>query len=363
MFFSLIHKVLMSKSLYKQLVRPLLFLLKPETIHRIAAAALRIANVVPGVKWLIQKVFTINHPALQREVFNLKFSNPVGLAAGFDKNAELFRTCAAFGFAFIEIGTVTPKPQPGNPKPRSFRLKTDRALVNRMGFNNKGLNYVKLKLQKKRPKNLVLGGNIGKNTVTSNADAVSDYLADFQGLYPLVDYIAVNVSCPNVCQLRDLQCGDGLQSILSALIEARNAFGGKPKPILLKISPDMSVAELDSMLQIAEQCGVDGYIATNTTTSRQNLVTPKAQIDAIGMGGLSGAPLAQRSTEVIRHIHRQLNGRKPIIGVGGVMSPADTLDKLDAGASLVQLFTGFIYEGPAIVKRINRALIARELEK
>lgn len=337
----------------------MLFMLQPETIHGMVALAVKFGCSIPGVKWLLSKFYVVNNPKLEREVFGLKFRNPVGLAAGFDKNAELFNQFSAFGFSFIEIGTVTPKAQPGNPKPRSFRLIADQGLINRMGFNNKGVNYVKLKLSQKRHSNIIIGGNIGKNTATPNSEAIADYLACFNQLYPYVDYITVNISCPNVCHLRDLQEGEGLASILNALTNARHAFGGKPKPILLKISPDLTEAQIDSTLEVTERCGVDGYIATNTTTSRDNLVTSKAKVDAIGNGGLSGAPLTKRSTEVIRYLNKKLNGSKPIIGVGGIMTPSDALEKLDAGASLIQVFSGFIYEGPGVVKKINKALIKR----
>lgn len=346
--------------MYKHVIRPILFLISPEAIHHMVVVMLNVGCKIPGVSRLLKSIFTVKNPSLSREVLGLKFASPVGLAAGFDKNGEYFSELSCFGFSFIEVGTVTPRPQGGNPKPRSFRLIPDHALVNRMGFNNKGVNYVKYRLAKKRDGNLIIGGNIGKNTDTPNSEAIADYLTCFNELYPLVDYIAVNISCPNVCNLRDLQDGDGLSSIVAALMEARRAFGGVPKPIILKISPDLTEAQLDSTIDIAEHHGIDGYIATNTTTSREGLVTDPTKVEAIGNGGLSGAPLTKRSTEVIRHLNHRLNGTKPIIGVGGIMNASDAIEKLDAGATLVQVYTGFIYDGPAIAKRINKAIIASD---
>lgn len=346
--------------MYKFIVRPILFLLNPEYVHHLVVVLLKISTRIPGVSLILRKCFCSNHPNLERNVLGLKFTNPIGLAAGFDKNGEFFNEFSSFGFSFIEIGTVTPKPQPGNPKPRLFRVIPDMALINRMGFNNKGVNYVKYKLAKKSIKKLIIGGNIGKNTSTPNSEAVNDYLTCFNELYPLVDYIVVNISCPNVSNLRDLQDGDSLEAILETLINARVNFNTK-KPILLKISPDLNNQQIDSTLEVAERVGIDGYIATNTTTNRGDLTIPKERVVEIGNGGLSGAPLTKRSTEVIRYINMKLKGTKPIIGVGGIMSVNDAIEKLDAGASLIQIYTGFIYEGPAIVKNINKELIKRSL--
>jgi len=295
-------------------------------------------------------------------VFGLKFKNPVGLAAGFDKNGDYLNEMSAFGFSFIEVGTVTPEPQAGNPKPRLFRLIPDNALVNRMGFNNRGVNYVKLNLARKRNPNLIIGGNIGKNTLTPNENAVEDYLTAFSGIYPYVDYIAVNVSCPNVKNLRDLQDIDSLDTLLNAIIKERQRFTPLIKPILLKVSPDLTDEQLISSVKVAEEQGIDGYIATNTSTLRNNLITSEEKIKSIGDGGLSGKPLSKRSTEVIRLIHSLTKGAKPIIGVGGIHSPADAIEKIQAGATLIQVYTGFIYEGPAIVKRINKSLLINNLE-
>lgn len=341
--------------MYTKIIRPILFLLSPEKIHSLVVSFLKIAFRIPGVKWIVRKCSTYNHPSLKREVFGFQFKNPVGFAAGFDKNAEVFQDFEAFGFSFIEVGTVTPKPQPGNPKPRSFRLKADKALINRMGFNNKGVEYASKKLRK-REGTIIVGGNIGKNTLTPNEDAINDYLFCFKELYDLVDYIVVNISCPNVANLRHLQDGEQLGKILEVLTDERKNYKVY-KPILLKVSPDLLIEQLDETIAAAIQTGIDGFIATNTTTSRENLITDKETIAAIGNGGLSGAPIAKRSTEVIRYIHQKTSGSKPIIGVGGILTPEDAIEKLNAGASLVQLYTGFIYSGPMLVKRINKALV------
>lgn len=348
--------------MYKFIVRPILFWMNPEFVHHLVVFMLKTGTKIPGVYYLLKKTFSAEHSSLERNVFGYKFKNPVGLAAGFDKNAEFFNEFSSFGFSFIEIGTVTPKPQPGNPKPRLFRVIPDKGIINRMGFNNKGVNYVKYNLTRNRKKNLIIGGNIGKNTLTPNSEAVNDYLACFNELYPLVDYIVVNISCPNVTNLRELQEGSGLKDILDAIINARKQFDTK-KPILLKVSPDLTNDQIDDTLNIAEAAGIDGYVATNTTTSRNNLTIPTDRISAIGNGGLSGAPINNRSTEVIRYINSKLNGSKPIIGVGGIMTPKDAIEKLEAGASLIQVYTGFIYEGPAIVNKINKALIKNNIDK
>ena len=342
--------------MYKSVIRPLLFLISPEKVHALIVGMVKAAFILPGVKSLVKVLYSKSDDRLSKEVFGLKFKNPIGLAAGFDKNAELFNSFDAFGFGFIEIGTVTPKPQPGNPKPRSFRLKSDRALINRMGFNNKGVANAKSNLQRKQNAKVIVGGNIGKNTLTSNTDAVADYLKCFTELYHHVDYFVVNVSCPNVKDLRALQDTESLRAILKALTEHR-ASEPNYKPILLKVSPDLSPEMLDSNIEIAEELKIDGFVATNTSTSREDLQSDTDLIERIGNGGLSGAPIRDRSTEVIRYIHSKTNGKMPIIGVGGIMSEEDALDKLNAGASLIQLYTGFIYEGPALAKRICNRLL------
>jgi len=348
--------VLRKNFMYKYIVRPILFLISPEAVHSLVVNLIKVFFALPGVKFIVKKIFTKSNPNLTRKVFGIDFKNPIGLAAGFDKNAELFDHFDAFGFSFIEIGTVTPKPQPGNPKPRSFRLKKDKALINRMGFNNKGVIEARNRLARRANRNVVVGGNIGKNTLTPNQEAVGDYLKCFAELYPFVDYFVVNVSCPNIKDLKALQDTDNLRAILTAITDHRKQQP-QHKPVLLKVSPDLSKEQLDSNIDIAVELQLDGFVATNTTTSREGLKTSETTVSQIGNGGLSGAPIRDRSTEVIRYIHGKTQGKMPIIGVGGIMSEKDALDKLEAGASLVQLYTGFIYEGPALVKRICNKLL------
>ncbi|MBN1988649.1 MAG: quinone-dependent dihydroorotate dehydrogenase [Bacteroidales bacterium] len=343
--------------MYKSIIRPILFLLSPEKVHHLVVLAVKVGFKIPGVKALIRKLFRVSSPNLETTVAGLTFPNPVGLAAGFDKDATFFGEFASFGFGFIEIGTVTPKAQPGNPRPRSFRLLKDGALINRMGFNNLGVDNAVENLKKARRNGIVIGGNIGKNTLTPNEQAVSDYQYTFKALYPYVDYLVINISCPNVANLRNLQDKDSLGNILEALGDIRRQQAAY-KPIFLKVSPDLTTEHLDETLETAIKLGVDGFIATNTTTSRDNLSSPAELVTSIGNGGLSGRPIAQRSTEVIRHIRKKLP-TIPIIGVGGIFSAHDALEKIDAGANLVQIYTGFIYSGPSLVKRINNELLKR----
>lgn len=342
------------RSMY-QLLRPFLFLFDPENIHHFVTSALRTVHRVWGVRRLVRKSFQLNDRRLEREVFGLKFKNPVGLAAGFDKNAELVPELAAFGFGFIEVGTVTPLPQPGNEKPRMFRLPEDSALINRMGFNNIGVDVVAARLRNlKNREGLIIGGNIGKNKLTPNEDAVSDYIKCFDRLFDVVDYFVVNVSSPNTPGLRELQEKEPLKNILNTL-QQRNRKDDKSKPILLKIAPDLTNDQLDDIVEIVTETGIAGVIATNTTISRDGL---KSQGTAAEAGGLSGKPLTKRSTEVIRYLSEKSNRAFPIIGVGGIHSAEDAIEKLNAGASLVQLYTGFIYEGPGLIRRINRRVAA-----
>ena len=313
--------------------------------------------MIPGKMWSWRLIFRVKDARLEREVFGLKFDNPVGLAAGFDKDVKLFDELASFGFGFIEIGTVTPLPQDGNPKPRLFRLKDDSGLINRMGFNNQGIEAVVARLRRKKS-DIIIGGNIGKNKVTPNEEAANDYAICFEKLFPYVDYFAVNVSSPNTPGLRDLQEKAPLTALLNSLQELNNKKD-KRKPILLKIAPDLTNEQLDDIIDIVADTKIDGVIATNTTIDRSGLKTDKNKVDAIGNGGLSGKPVGLRSTQVIKYLADKSNRAFPIIGVGGIHSAEDALEKLDAGATLLQVYTGFIYEGPSLVKRINKAILKR----
>jgi len=341
--------------MYKILVSPILFLFDAERIHYFVCEVLLLAFKIPFVPQLLRSLYTYEHPDLVQEVAGLRFRNPVGLAAGFDKNAELVDQLDALGFGFIEIGTVTPKPQPGNDKPRLFRLKSDKALINRMGFNNKGAAVAAAKLASRKSKILV-GGNIGKNKDTPNEQALNDYLICFRELFDVVDYFVVNVSSPNTPGLRDLQEKGPLTALLNEL-QKKNRERFSPKPIFLKIAPDLTWNQLDDIIDIVKQTGIAGVIATNTTVSRKNLQISQEEIEKIGAGGLSGAPLAHQSTEVIRYLCDKSGHAFPVIGVGGIASPEEAKSKRNAGAVLIQLYTGFIYEGPGLVKRICKALV------
>lgn len=343
--------------MYKPLIRPLLFQFDPEQVHDLSYSGIKTAFRIPFAEQVSKKLYQVHHPKLQREVFGLKFPNPVGLAAGFDKDARLVDEFENFGFGFLEIGTLTPMPQPGNDKPRLFRLPQDQAIINRMGFNNRGVEVAALRL-KHRKGNIIIGGNIGKNKVTPNEQALKDYLYCFNALYEVVDYFVVNVSSPNTPDLRALQDKEPLQHLLTEL-QSLNISKPKPKPLLLKIAPDLNQEQLNDIIEIATETRLSGIIATNTTISRENLSTNAAMVSAMGAGGLSGKPLTKRSTEVIRYLRQHLPESVRIIGVGGIMTASDALEKLDAGADLIQLYTGFIYEGPGLVRKINEALIKR----
>ncbi len=329
-----------------------LFRLNPEKAHHVALSAIKI----PGVSYLASKIYGKTHPALERTVFGLKFKNPVGLAAGLDKNATVFNEFGDLGFGFIEIGTVTPKPQPGNDKPRLFRLTKNEALINRMGFNNDGVVEAAKRLKHRKDTSVLIGGNIGKNKVTPNEKAVDDYVICYNELYEVVDYFVVNVSSPNTPNLRALQEKEPLTALLNTLQELNNKKT-KPKPILLKIAPDLTDSQLDDIIDIVRLTKIAGVIATNTTIGRNDLSYSQQEIDSIGMGGLSGRPLTARSTEVIRYLKQKSGNAFPVIGVGGIHSATDAIDKLNAGADLVQLYTGFIYHGPALISNINTQLI------
>ena len=337
--------------MYKSIIRPILFKFDPEKVHYFTFSVLRIANKIPFVSSIIRSCYLVNDKRLEREVFGLKFKNPVGLAAGFDKDAKLYQELSNLGFGFIEIGTLTPKPQDGNPKKRLFRLKEDSGIINRMGFNNGGVFEAVERLKKNT--NVLIGGNIGKNKVTPNEEAISDYEICFDALYDVVDYFVVNVSSPNTPNLRALQDKEPLTQLLQTL-QNKNQTKPKQKPILLKIAPDLTDEQLLDIIDIVKETQIAGVIATNTTISRENLKSGNQK----ETGGLSGKPLTNRSTEVIRFLSEKSNKAFPIIGVGGIHSAEDALEKLEAGASLIQLYTGFIYEGPALIKKINKKLLS-----
>lgn len=347
--------------MYRSLIRPLLFLFDPEAIHHFTFRVLSIAGAVPGKKAVLRSLFSMDHPSLERNILGMKFKNPVGLAAGFDKDARLIDELATLGFGFIEIGTLTPKAQPGNDKPRLFRLPKDKAIINRMGFNNKGV-LAAVERLKKRKSNVLVGGNIGKNKVTPNERAFEDYSICFEALFPYVDYFVVNVSSPNTPGLRELQEKEPLKKLM-AHVKSLSLAKSKPKPVLLKIAPDLTTTQLDDIIDILKETDTDGVIATNTTISRDGLTTESERVNSIGAGGLSGQPLTKRSTEVIGYLRGKLGAHYPIIGVGGIMSPEDALEKLNAGADLVQVYTGFIYEGPGFVKRILKTLLTHSTKK
>ena len=343
--------------MYKPLLRPLLFQLDPEQIHELSYAGIKTAFRLPLAAQLSRQIFRLDHPKLEREVFGLKFPNPVGLAAGFDKDARLVDEYENFGFGFLEIGTLTPLPQPGNEKPRLFRLPQDQALINRLGFNNRGVEVAALQL-KNRKGTIIIGGNIGKNKTTPNEQALKDYQYCFDALFDVVDYFVVNVSSPNTPDLRALQDKEPLRHLLSEL-QHRNQGKARPKPLLLKIAPDLNHNQLNDIVEIATVTQLSGLIATNTTISRENLYTAPTAVAAMGAGGLSGKPLTRKATEIIRYLRQQLPPTIRLIGVGGIMSATDALEKLDAGADLVQLYTGFVYEGPGLIRKINQALLKR----
>ena len=341
------------------LLRRTLFLFDAEKVHYFTTFLLKFLLKFGFTRIIFKKLFVLEDPKLERTVFGLKFKNPVGMAAGFDKNADMFNELAYCGFGFIEVGTLTPLGQSGNPKPRLFRIKKDKGILNRLGFNNKGVASAIPNLKVRKHPNLIIGGNIGKNKITPNEDATHDYVLAFEQLFPYVDYFVVNVSSPNTANLRDLQEKEPLTALLTEL-KNRNSLKEKPKPILLKIAPDLTNSQLDDIIEIVRFTKIDGVIATNTTIGRDDLKTDSKLLMKYGAGGISGKPLAKRSTEVIRYLHDNSKGEFPIIGVGGIHSADDALEKLAAGASLIQLYTGFIYEGPGIVRKINEAILKQE---
>ena len=345
------------------IIRDLLFFFPPEDVHYFSMDLLKMAGGFTPVKKLIENNFKYEGNQLEKNIWGLSFRNPVGLGAGFDKNALYLNELDMLGFGFVEIGTVTPKAQAGNDKPRLFRLPADKALINRMGFNNDGVEQIKKRLEEWNAKNksqkskMIIGGNIGKNKLTANEDAWKDYLICFDALFNCVDYFVVNVSSPNTPGLRELQEKDSLRKILSKLQDS-NKSHQHPKPLLLKIAPDLSPQQLDDIIDLSMEVQLSGLVATNTTINRQQLQTPNSKLLTIGAGGLSGYPLSPRSTEVVEYFAHKTNGGIPIIASGGIFTGEDARKKFDAGASLVQVWTGFIYEGPSIVKNICRYLSA-----
>ncbi|MDR1681702.1 MAG: quinone-dependent dihydroorotate dehydrogenase [Prevotellaceae bacterium] len=341
--------------MYRQL-RPFLFCIAPETTHRLMISLLRLLRYIPLAKCLLRKNFSYDHPSLAREVFGLKFKNPVGLAAGLDKNAEVVDELGCIGFGFIEIGSVTPHAQAGNPRPRLFRLPKDRAIINHMGINNNGAAAVARNLKRRRRRRrVIIGGNISKNSATPNATAAADYERAFVKLYDTVDYFVINVSCPNVEQLRGLQDGEQLRRIVEAITEQRK-YHDTYRPVLLKLSPDLSATQIEDVLALVFEYGLDGLVVANTTTRRDGLRTAPASLARIAAGGLSGAPLFTNTLDMVRYIVTLTKHQLPVIASGGVMSPRDARQLLDAGASLVQVYTGLIYNGPGFVKQILKTI-------
>lgn len=341
--------------MYKSLLRPLFFSFDPEKIHHFTFKLVKLTSKIPGMTSVFRRLYVVEDKQLQRHLFGLTFKNPVGLAAGFDKNAVLYNELANFGFGFIEIGTVTPKGQAGNPKKRLFRLKDDQGIINRMGFNNEGLEATITQLKQNKGQ-LIIGGNIGKNTDTAPEDYTRDYLECFNGLHPYVDYFVLNVSCPNVGSHAKLTDKDYLLELINEVQKANTTFN-QQKPILLKIAPDLNNIQLDEIIEIIKETKLDGVIATNTSVDRTGLKTSTERLEAIGNGGLSGLPIKEKSTKVIKYLADKSNKAFPIIGVGGIHSAKEALEKLEAGADLVQIYTGFIYEGPRLIKQINQAIL------
>lgn len=338
--------------MYKSILKPILFKKDPEKAHHFAFKRIKALMKAPGAMRTAKKMYRVDNQPVN--LWGLSFPSRVGLAAGFDKDAKLFDELSVFGFGFIEIGTVTPKPQKGNPQPRLFRLPQDEALINRMGFNNEGVDAAVERLKKKKT-NVIIGGNIGKNKVTPNEKAVDDYIYCFEKLFPYVDYFVVNVSSPNTPGLRELQDKEPLTALLNTLKQL-NMKKDSPKPLLLKIAPDLTTDQVDDIIEIVNDTKIDGLIVSNTTIDRSGLKTDDKKVEQIGAGGLSGKPLRQKSTDMIRYISEKSNGKIKMIGVGGIHSPEAAIEKIEAGASLVQIYTGFIYEGPGFVKKINRAI-------
>lgn len=344
--------------MYRKIIKPLLFSLSIERAHRAVILLLRVIGLIPGGRWLLHKCYAVEHPALEREVFGIRFANPVGVAAGFDRNGEAFRELAAMGFGFVEIGTITPQPQSGNPRPRVFRLPKDRAIIHRIGLANRGLE-TSIRHLRKPHEGVIVGCNIGKNTATPVENAPADYLKLFRNLYQYADYFTVNISCDNACRDGSTHTREQILRILEPLFDFRRGQN-QYRPVMLKVSPDMPDEVVDRVADILLETPLDGIVATNGTYCREGLKTSRKALKEIGNGRLGGAPLTRRAVEIVRRIHTRSGGTFPIIGVGGLMTPDDVRAMLDAGADLVQLYTGYIYEGPGLVGEICRALIADE---
>ena len=349
-------------NMYRQLIRPILFKFSPETAHNLTFKGLGLLRRIPFAGKLMKLIYSHKTPSLSRNVFGINFPSPVGLAAGLDKNGEFYNELSWFGFSFIEIGSLTPEAQPGNPKPRLFRLPQDNAIIDRMGINNKGIQNAIRHIQKDPPKTIIAASIAKNSTSASDEDTIADYKKAFSYMYDFVDMFTINVSCPNVHGLQNLQDVSYLSDILDPLLDLRICYDAY-KPILVKVSPDIPTEELDEILKYCMQSGIDGIVAGNTTRSRDGLTTNKDRIEKIGNGGLSGAPLYEKSLAMVKHIHQFTSGRLPVVGVGGIMSPEQAKEMLDAGASLIEIYTGFIYEGPSIVKKINKYLENNSLTK
>ncbi len=344
--------------MYKHLIRPILFRFNPETAHNLTFKGLSILRHIPFAQSVVRAIFKKDYPKLEREVFGIKFPNPVGLAGGLDKNGEYYNDMANFGFGFVEIGSLTPLPQDGNAKPRCFRVPGDKAIINRFGINNKGVKNAVEHLKKVRPE-VIVAANISKNTSSINEEAAKDYEKGFGLLYDFVDMFVVNISCPNVVGLTSLQDISFLSEIVDRLLELRMYYDAY-KPILLKVSPDLSHQQLDEIIEYCLRSGIDGIVAGNTTRSRDGLTSiSQEKIEAIGNGGMSGAPLHSKNLELVKYVHAKSEGKLPIVGVGGIMSPEQAKEMLDSGASLVEIYSGFIYEGPSLIKNINNYLESR----
>ncbi len=347
--------------MYKHIIRPLLFLLVPEKAHNLIFKCLDILSKIPFARPLVRLICKYENPKLEREVFGIRFPNPVGLAGGLDKNAQHYNELSDFGFGFVEVGSLTPQPQPGNPKPRLFRVPKDRAIINRMGINNDGVMEAIKHLKANKP-DVIVAANIAKNTNTPDNEIAKDYDHSYSLLYDFVDMFVFNISCPNVVGLTKLQDVSYISDIMDNILDKRMGLD-EYKPILLKISPDIGKEQVNDIIDYCLRSGIDGIVATNTTRSRDGLTIGQEKIDAIGNGGMSGAPLFEKSLEMVRYIHTRSQGRLPIIGVGGIMSPEQAQMMLDAGASLVEIYSGFIYEGPGLIGRILKSIVRSKDEK